>query len=465
MRQNESYREKMKALNLAQDKEYKIVLRLALPAMLAQLINVLYSIVDRLYISSIDQGAYALAGIGIVAPICTLITSFSYWIGVGGAPFMSRSLGEKNQNKAEAILANSFLALVVVSLLIPLFVLLLYPILLPSFGASENTYDFARDYLLIYLLGAPFAILSLGLNQFIISLGYSTKGMMTMLIGAVINIILDPILIFSCHMGVMGAALATTLSQVCSFLFTIFVLFSKNSQVRITFKGYSFKILRSILLLGLSPFVIAATDSIVCIVLNTSIKLYALEAVDEYIMVATITNSFFQLITMPLLGISGGTGAILSFNYGARNMRRVKNGERFILGLALIFTSLSFLLSFFIVNPFLSLFTQDATIASLTRETIRIFMYGIVVLSFQYCFVDGLTALGKAKAAVILSLIRKSLIIGLTLILPLWLQVNGCFYAELVSDVVSSIITLLAFTILFRRMLQKNSMQFLHNQP
>lgn len=455
----------MKALNLAQDKEYRIVLRLALPAMLAQLINVLYSIVDRLYISSIDQGSYALAGIGIVAPICTLITSFSYWIGVGGAPFMSRSLGEKNQNKAEAILANSFLALVVVSLLIPLFVLLLYPILLPSFGASENTYDFARDYLLIYLLGAPFAILSLGLNQFIISLGYSTKGMMTMLIGAVINIILDPILIFSCHMGVMGAALATTLSQVCSFLFTIFVLFSKNSQVRITFKGYSFKILRSILLLGLSPFVIAATDSIVCIVLNTSIKLYALEAVDEYIMVATITNSFFQLITMPLLGISGGTGAILSFNYGARNMRRVKNGERFILGLALIFTSLSFLLSFFIVNPFLSLFTQDATIASLTRETIRIFMYGIVVLSFQYCFVDGLTALGKAKEAVILSLIRKSLIIGLTLILPLWLQVNGCFYAELVSDVVSSIITLLAFTILFRRMLQKNSMQFLHNQP
>ncbi len=455
----------MKALNLAQDKEYKIVLRLALPAMLAQLINVLYSIVDRLYISSIDQGSYALAGIGIVAPICTLITSFSYWIGVGGAPFMSRSLGEKNQNKAEAILANSFLALVVVSLLIPLFVLLLYPILLPSFGASENTYDFARDYLLIYLLGAPFAILSLGLNQFIISLGYSTKGMMTMLIGAVINIILDPILIFSCHMGVMGAALATTLSQVCSFLFTIFVLFSKNSQVRITFKGYSFKILRSILLLGLSPFVIAATDSIVCIVLNTSIKLYALEAVDEYIMVATITNSFFQLITMPLLGISGGTGAILSFNYGARNMRRVKNGERFILGLALIFTSLSFLLSFFIVNPFLSLFTQDATIASLTRETIRIFMYGIVVLSFQYCFVDGLTALGKAKEAVILSLIRKSLIIGLTLILPLWLQVNGCFYAELVSDVVSSVITLLAFTILFRRMLQKNSMQFLHNQP
>lgn len=455
----------MKALNLAQDKEYKIVLRLALPAMIAQLINVLYSIVDRLYISSIDQGGYALAGIGIVAPICTLITSFSYWIGVGGAPFMSRSLGEKNQNKAEAILANSFLALVVVSLLIPLFVLILYPVLLPSFGASENTYDFARDYLLIYLLGAPFAILSLGLNQFIISLGYSTKGMMTMLIGAVINIILDPIFIFSCHMGVMGAALATTLSQICSFLFTIFVLFSKNSQVRITFKGYSFKILRSILLLGLSPFVIAATDSIVCIVLNTSIKLYALEAVDEYIMVATITNSFFQLITMPLLGISGGTGAILSFNYGARNMRRVKNGERFILGLALVFTSLSFLLSFFIVNPFLSLFTQDATIASLTRETIRIFMYGIVVLSFQYCFVDGLTALGKAKEAVILSLIRKSLIIGLTLILPLWLQVNGCFYAELVSDVVSSIITLLAFTILFRRMLQKNSMQFLHNQP
>lgn len=454
----------MKALNLAQDKEYKIVLRLALPAMLAQLINVLYSIVDRLYISSIDQGAYALAGIGIVAPICTLITSFSYWIGVGGAPFMSRSLGEKNQHKAEAILANSFLALVVVSLLIPLFVFILYPVLLPCFGASVNTYDFARDYLLIYLLGAPFAILALGLNQFIISLGYSTKGMMTMLIGAVINIILDPIFIFSCHMGVMGAALATTLSQVCSFLFTIFVLFSKNSQVRITFKGYSFKILRSILLLGLSPFVIAATDSIVCIVLNTSIKLYALEAVDEYIMVATITNSFFQLITMPLLGISGGTGAILSFNYGARNMKRVKNGEKFILSLALVFTSLSFILSFFIVDSFLVLFTQDSTIVSLTKKTILIFMYGIIVLSFQYCFVDGLTALGKAKEAVVLSLIRKGLIIGLTLILPLWLQVNGCFYAELISDVLSSVITLFAFTFLFKRILQQNSIKYVQNQ-
>ncbi len=454
----------MKALNLAQDKEYKIVLRLALPAMLAQLINVLYSIVDRLYISSIDQGSYALAGIGIVAPICTLITSFSYWIGVGGAPFMSRSLGEKNQNKAEAILANSFLALVVVSLLIPLFVFILYPVLLPCFGASENTYHFAKDYLLIYLLGTPFAILALGLNQFIISLGYSTKGMMTMLIGAVINIILDPILIFNCNMGVMGAALATTISQICSFLFTIFVLFSKKSQVKITFKGYSFKILKSILLLGLSPFVIAATDSIVCIVLNTSIKLYALEVVDEYIMVATITNSFFQLITMPLLGISGGTGAILSFNYGARNMKRVKNGEKFILSLALVFTSLSFILSFFIVDSFLVLFTQDSTIVSLTKKTILIFMYGIIVLSFQYCFVDGLTSLGKAKEAVVLSLIRKGLIIGLTLILPLWLQVNGCFYAELISDVLSSVITLFAFTFLFKRILQQNSIKYVQNQ-
>lgn len=446
----------MKAINLAQDKEYKIVLRLALPAMLAQLINVLYSIVDRLYISSMDQGAYALAGIGIVAPICTLITSFSYWIGVGGAPFMSRSLGEKNQQKAEAILANSFSALITLGILIPLLVYALHPYILTSFGASDNTYRYARDYLLIYLIGAPFALLSLGLNQFIISLGYSTKGMMTMLIGALINIIFDPIFIFTCNMGVMGAALATTLSQICSFIFTLFVLFSKKSQVRITFKGYSMKTLRSILLLGLSPFVIAATDSIVCIVLNTSIKLYALEAVDEYIMVATITNSFFQLITMPLLGISGGTGAILSYNYGARDMKRVKNGEKYILGLALLFTSFSFILSFFIVTPFLSLFTQDQTIVSLSKQTIRIFMYGIILLSFQYCFVDGLTALGRAKEAVILSLIRKCLIIGLTLLLPLWLQVNGCFYAELISDVTASLITLLAFLFIFKRIVRMN---------
>ncbi len=444
----------MRALNLGKDKELKIVLRLALPAMLAQLINVLYSIIDRLYISNMsDVGDIALAGIGIVAPICTLLTSFSFLIGLGGAPLMSISLGEKNKEKAQKIMSNAFLALGILGIVIPLVILSLHPILIHTFGASDKTYPYAKDYLLIYLIGAPFAIVSLGLNQFIISLGYSTKGMVTMILGAIINIILDPIFIFACDMGVVGAALATVVGQIASFSFTLYVLLSKKSEVRLSIGGYSLSVLKKITLLGLSPFVIAATDSLVGIILNTSIKLHANTLVDEYIMVATITNSFFQIFTMPLLGISGGTGGILSFNYGAKSRKRVETGERYILLLALIFTSFAFVISFFIAEPFVGLFTKDNQVKDLSIQMIRIYMYGIILLSFQYCFVDGLTALGRAKEAVTLSLIRKTLTIVLTLVLPFAIGVIGCFYAELISDLIASSITLISFIIIFKKIL------------
>lgn len=450
----------MKKMNLGTDKEMSIVLKLAVPAMLAQLINVLYSIVDRLYISNMPGGGeFALAGLGIVAPICTLITSFSFLIGLGGAPLMSIRLGEKNQKKAEDILSNAFLALLVLGIVIPLLVLAFYEPLLTTFGASENTFGFARDYLLIYLIGAPFSIISLGLNQYIISQGYATKGMATMVIGAVINIILDPIFIFGCNMGVQGAALATVIAQVCSFLFTLFVLLSKQSQVRIRLGGYQMKTIKRIMLLGLSPFVIAATDSVVCIILNTCIKNYGGALADDYITVATITTSFFQVFTMPLLGISSGTGAILSYNYGARDVKRVAKAERCILTLALIFTTSSFILSFFLPGPFISLFTSNEQVTEITQKMIRIFMSGIILLSFQYCFVDGLTALGRAKEAVTLSLIRKILTIGLTFLLPLWIGIEGCFVAELVSDIVSSTITLCTFVIIFKIILARRTQE------
>ena len=446
----------MKKMDLGVDKEYKIVLKLAVPAMLAQLINVLYSIVDRLYISNMQTGGeLALAGIGIVAPICTLITSFSYLIGLGGAPFMSISLGEKNQKKADAILANAFLALLVLGILIPLLVFSCYRPLLMTFGASDQTYAFARDYLLIYLIGAPFALMSLGLNQFIVSQGYSTRGMFTMVIGALVNIVLDPIFIFTLDMGIQGAAIATAIAQFSSFLFTILVLSSKNVQVRIHFGDYKLKIIKRIMILGLSPFLIAATDSVVCIVLNAAIQNYGGLSGDTYITVATITNSFFQIFTMPLLGISGGTGAILSYNYGAKNTKRVAKGERYILLLALVFTTVAFLLSYLIPEPFIHLFSKNAEIVQLSKKMIQIFMGGIILLSFQYCFVDALTALGRAKEAVILSLTRKTMIIGFTLLLPLFIGIDGCFIAELVSDILASCITLTVFLLIFKKILAK----------
>ncbi len=450
----------MSSSSISSGRIWPIVLKLALPAMFAQFINVLYSIVDRIYIAKMPVvGDFALAGVGIVAPICTLITSFSYLIGLGGAPLMAMSLGENNNDNAKKILSNSFLALLILGIIIPLIILLSYEPLLYFFGASDNTFQFAKDYLLIYLIGAPFALMSLGLNQFIISQGYSTKGMLTMLIGAIVNIILDPIFIFSLNMGVKGAALATTISQIISFIYVFIILISKYSNVKIGFKGYSLKIIGRVSRLGFSPFLIGMTDSLISIVLNISIKLYSKENVDTYITVATLTNTFFQMFSMPLLGISSGTGSILSFNFGARNVTRVKKSEFTILKLALIFTTMATILSFVISKPFLKIFTNDIIITNETLKMIRIFMSGFIILSFQYCFVDGLTALGKAKYAVTLSLIRKISMILLTLLLPLLLGINGCFYAELISDISASIITLIVFLSVFNKILntRKNS--------
>ncbi len=450
----------MSSSSISSGRIWPIVLKLALPAMFAQFINVLYSIVDRIYIAKMPVvGDFALAGVGIVAPICTLITSFSYLIGLGGAPLMAMSLGENNNDNAKKILSNSFLALLILGIIIPLIILFSYEPLLYFFGASDNTFQFAKDYLLIYLIGAPFALMSLGLNQFIISQGYSTKGMLTMLIGAIVNIILDPIFIFSLNMGVKGAALATTISQIISFIYVFIILISKYSNVKIGFKGYSLKIIGRVSRLGFSPFLIGMTDSLISIVLNISIKLYSKENVDTYITVATLTNTFFQMFSMPLLGISSGTGSILSFNFGARNVTRVKKSEFTILKLALIFTTMATILSFVISKPFLKIFTDDVIITNETLKMIRIFMSGFIILSFQYCFVDGLTALGKAKYAVTLSLIRKISMILLTLLLPLLLGINGCFYAELISDISASIITLIVFLSVFNKILntRKNS--------
>ena len=450
----------MSSSSISSGRIWPIVLKLALPAMFAQFINVLYSIVDRIYIAKMPVvGDFALAGVGIVAPICTLITSFSYLIGLGGAPLMAMSLGENNNDNAKKILSNSFLSLLILGIIIPLIILLSYEPLLYFFGASDNTFQFAKDYLLIYLIGAPFALMSLGLNQFIISQGYSTKGMLTMLIGAIVNIILDPIFIFSLNMGVKGAALATTISQIISFIYVFIILISKYSNVKIGFKGYSLKIIGRVSRLGFSPFLIGMTDSLISIVLNISIKLYSKENVDTYITVATLTNTFFQMFSMPLLGISSGTGSILSFNFGARNVTRVKKSEFTILKLALIFTTMATILSFVISKPFLKIFTNDIIITNETLKMIRIFMSGFIILSFQYCFVDGLTALGKAKYAVTLSLIRKISMILLTLLLPLLLGINGCFYAELISDISASIITLIVFLSVFNKILntRKNS--------
>lgn len=446
-------------MDLGKSKEYSIVIKLAIPAMLGQLINVLYSIIDRIYVSGIGEGDYALAGVGIIAPICTLVISFSYLVGVGGAPLMAISLGEGNKKNAKRILANAFVLLAILGLIIPIVLLLTYEPLLYTFGATTNTFSYAKDYLLIYLIGIPFSILASGLNQYLIAQGYSGKGMATMFIGAIINIVLDPIFIFTLNMGVSGAALATIISQICSFIFVFIVLLSKKTNVRLSFNNYNLYVMKKILFLGISPFVIQMTDSLMVLALNMSIKLNAGVMIDEYILIATLTTSFYQLFSMPLLGISGGTQAVLSFNYGARNIDRVKRSERYILLLALAFNVFCVIISIFICKPFLRMFTTDENIINLAYGTCRIYMYSFIILIFQYCFVDGLTALGKARIAIILSLIRKIMAVLLVFLFPIFMGMLGCFYSQMTADIISSVITFIVYGLLFNKILleRKNS--------
>ncbi len=446
---------KSKSFDLGNDKILKIVLTLALPAMLGQFVNVLYGLIDRIYIGNIQEiGDIALAGVGISTPVTTLLTSFSFLVGVGAAPLLSMSLGAGDKEKAKKIMANSVVMLLGLSLLVTLIVLIFLEPLLRLFGATSSNFYYAKSYLGIYLIGAPFAIMALGLNQLIICQGFSKVGMRTMLVGAILNIVLDPLFIFVFHLDVMGAAIATVISQMASFAFTVFFLFGKKTIIRISFGNYDLKLMLKIIIMGLSPFIILATDSVVNISLNTALKLHAGSNADFYLTVGTITTSFYLLLSMPLMGISGGTQAVLSYNYGAKKYDRVKKAEKVILLLGVIFTCLFFGLSFVIGRPFAMLFSSNQEIIDATAKMIQIYMYGSICLAFQYVFVDGLTALARPGFAAAGSLFRKAILIALTWVLPLGMGVAGCFWAEAITDLIGAAFATLMFMIAVPKMLR-----------
>ncbi len=456
----------MNSIELAQGNITKTVLKLALPAMLAQFINVLYSIIDRVYISNLNtNGDLALTAIGVCAPICTLIASFSSLLGQGGAPLMEMKVGQNDMKGARRMLSNAFLLLVIFGILIPLIILILHEKILYFFGASDNTLSFAKDYMLIYLIGAPFQIIALGLNYYLTSQGYSNKAMFTMVLGAIINIVLDPIFIFGFGLEVKGAAIATSIAQIVSCIYVVLILRSKKTEVRLTLGSYNFKDMRKIITSGLSPFIILMTDSLVLVILNMSLKLNASSDIaDKYILSATIITSFYQLFSMPLLGISGGTGAILSYNFGARNTDRVKRSEKVITICALIFTTFSVILSIFISKPFINYMTSDSFVMELSCKMVWCYLAPFIILSFQYTFVDGLTALGKANIGIYLSLNRKITNIVLILLLPKIIGADGVFYAELVADIWPSLTTFTVFMLIFNKILKKNEEEHVQNQ-
>ena len=306
--------------DLGRDAIGTLVLRIAVPSMLAQFVSVLYSIVDRMYIGNIPVvGDVALAGVGVCGPVVTMVGSVAFLIGVGGAPLMSIKLGEKDEAGARRIMANCFLMLCVSAAALMAGIFPFARRMLLVFGASEATLPYAMPYFTTYLMGTPFALMATGLNQLIVCQGFAKAGMKSILLGAVMNIVLDPVFIFALGMGVRGGALATVLSQMASCAYAVwFLLFSKRAPISITFGGYSLRVMGRVLALGFSPFIIIAMDNVMIIAMNALLQRYGGAAEgDMLVTCATIAQSFMLVVTMPLGGITGGTQSILGYNYGA----------------------------------------------------------------------------------------------------------------------------------------------------
>ena len=450
--------------DLGKDRIPILVLKLAIPSMIAQFVTVLYSIIDRMFIGNIPKiGDAALAGVGVCGPIVTLLTSFGTLIGLGGSILMTMRMGAGRKKQAESILAHSFALLVVFSAVLTVLFLVSKRYLLNWFGASPATFPYADSYLTIYTAGTFFALLAIGLNYFITCQGFPAIGMITVLIGAVTNIILDPVFIFVLDMKVAGAAIATVIAQFASCAFAFCFLTGKKIPIKITRlrkKTFSPLIVKKIIGLGISPFLILATDSVIIIVLNTVLQKYGgPKEGDILITCATIVQSYMMLITGPMLGISSGTQAILSYNYGARNIKRVKKAEKYVLILCLCFTTLMFLLSRIVPEYFIRIFTKDALQLQLCTWGIGVFTLMIIPLSFQYVFVDGFTALGRSKTALVLSLWRKGDDMLFTIVLPIFFGAKSAFYAQPLADGIGAVMSTIAFLLIFRKHLEKREAQ------
>lgn len=448
--------------DLGKDRIPILVLKLAIPSMIAQFVTVLYSIIDRMFIGNIKEiGDAALAGVGVCGPIVTLLTSFGTLVGLGGSILMSMRMGAGRKKQAESILAHSFAMLVLFSAILTILFLISKKYLLNWFGASPVTFPYANAYLTIYTAGTFFALMAIGLNYFIICQGFPAVGMLTVLIGAITNIVLDPIFIFLLNMKVSGAAIATVIAQFASCTFAILFLIGKKVPIKITLlkkKNFSPVIVQKILTLGISPFLILATDSVIIIVMNSVLQKFGGSSEgDILITCATIVQSFMMLITGPMLGISSGTQAILSYNYGAKEIKRVKKAEKYILILCLCFTTLMFFLSRIVPQYFIQIFTKDALQLELCTWGIGVFTLMIIPLSFQYVFVDGFTALGRSKTALFLSLSRKGNYMLFTILLPIFFGARSAFYAQPIADGIAAVMSTVGFLLIFNKHLENRA--------
>ena len=426
-----------------------LVLRLAIPTMLAQLVSVLYSIVDRMYIGS-GVGDLALAGVGVCGPIVTLLTSFACLVGQGGAPIMAMRMGEGRLDQARQVLHSSFRLLLAMSVALTAVFLLVKEQLLWWFGASGDTFGYADTYLTIYTAGTVFALLSTGMNSFLICQGFSGLGMATVMLGAGLNIALDPLFIFVFHMEVAGAAWATVLSQFASCLFVLLALSRKKMPVPLGWRHFSWRSVGQVVSFGVSPFLIIASDSVLLIVLNTMLQRFGGPGEgDVLITCATIVQSYLLLITMPMGGITLGSQPVVSFNYGAGNTRRVVDALKMIVGLCLTFCAIMMVVTHTLSPLFVGLFTSDSQVAARSVGYIKIFTCMILPLAVQYPLVDETTAMGHVRQALFCSMFRKALFLACLVGLPVLVSAEAIFLSEPIADLCAATVT----TVLFLRRL------------
>ena len=420
---------------------WKCIAMQAAPLMVAQLVQLLYNIVDRIYLGHLGDGnSLALTGVGLVFPIVTLITAFSSLFGAGGVPLFSIARGAGNDEKAKKIMGNSFALLLVSAVILTVLGYLFSKPVLFAFGAGEESYVYAEQYLRIYLAGTMFSMISAGMNSYINAQGFPRIGMLSVVVGAVTNIILDPVFIFWLDMGVSGAAFATVISQCLSALWVLRFLFGKKAEISLSAGTVriSGEITKDICKLGTSNFVMAGTNCLVQVVCNSTLQTYG---GDIFIGVMTVTNSVREIFSLPVNGLAGGAQPVISFNYGAKAYNRVREAIKINAVIGVIYTMLSWLLVLMMPKFWFRIFSDDMQLMEYGVQLLRIYFFGFVFMALQFAGQTAFQALGDAKHAIFFSLLRKAfIVVPLTLLLPaMGFGVKGVFLAEPISNIIGGL--------------------------
>ena len=436
----------------------RLLLVLAIPTIASQVINALYNMVDRMYIGHIPEiGAAALTGVGVSFPIIMIVSAFAALVGMGGAPQASIAMGRKDHDKAEKILGNCFTSLAVVAVILTIIVLVFKTPLLYLFGASSNTISYAEDYIEIYAVGTIFVQMTLGLNMFISAQGFSMISMLTVVIGAVTNIILDPVFIFGFHMGVQGAAVATVLSQALSAVWAVKFLTGKSTVLHLKKKymKIEWKVMAPCVALGVAPFIMQSTESVLVLCFNSSLLKYG---GDMAVGAMTILSSIMQFAMLPLQGLTQGGQPIISYNYGSRNVERVKKGFKLLLIACLCYSTLMWAAAQLVPQLLVMIFTNDPQLMKLAVWALRIYMAGVLLMGAQVACQQTFIAFGNAKISTFLAIFRKIIVlIPMIYILPVFMKdkVLGVFMAEPIADTIAVCTTCVMFFISFKKLIKK----------